>query len=183
MAGGANPDGASVDRDVRRSVEGDADDERLTGYATELADAVDRALPGWVERAVAFIATAWFGVLPDDVAVAARSAGLRAAEETGPAVRAALLIDVDDRGPNPLAVLRGAVRFPTGVLRDAGVPPVERDPFVEARFPDDDYDLIPTSFGDLDPSLHDVGLAWGAARAFVHRSRHRDRAATGDTPT
>ena len=39
--------------------------------------------------------------------------------------------------------------------------------------PDDDYDLVPTSFADLDPSLRELGLAWGAARAYVHRARHR----------
>ncbi len=163
MAAAANPGEGSV---------GDA--ERLAAYATALADAVDAALPGWVERAVAFIAAAWFGSVPDEIAAAARDAGRRAAEEVGSSVRDALLADPDRGGPNPLAVLRDAIRFPTAVLREADVPPVERDPFVEDRFPDDDYDLVPSSFADLDPALHDLGLAWGAARAFVHRARHRD---------
>jgi hypothetical protein len=161
MGGGANPAGGSPD------------DERLAAVARALADGVEQALPGWVERAVAFVATAWFGSVPDEVAHAARDAGRRAAERVAPPVRSALLADVDDRGPNPLAVLREAVRFPTEVLRAASVPPVERDPFVEDRFPEDDYDLVPTSFADLDPALHRLGLAWGAARAYVHRTRHR----------
>jgi hypothetical protein len=171
MAGGANPgddlrpDGLGPERP--------SDEALLVAHATALADGVEAALPGWVDRAVTFIATAWFGAVPGDVHEAARAAGARAALEVGPAVRAALLADVDDRGPNPLAVLRDAVRFPTAVLRDAGVPPVERDAFVEGRFPEYDYDLVPTAFADLDPRLHDLGLAWGAARAFVHRSRHR----------
>ncbi len=40
-------------------------------------------------------------------------------------------------------------------------------------FPDDDYDLTPASFGDLDPALHEPGLVWGAAKAHVFLARRR----------
>jgi hypothetical protein len=59
------------------------------------------------------------------------------------------------------------------VLRAAGVPPVRRDEFAEHAFPDDVYDLAPASFADVDPSLHEPGLVWGAAKAHVHLSRRR----------
>jgi hypothetical protein len=29
-----------------------------------------------------------------------------------------------------------------------------------------------TTFADLDPDLAEPGLAWGAAKAFVHKRRH-----------
>jgi hypothetical protein len=64
------------------------------------------------------------------------------------------------------------VRFPTRVLRGAGVPPVERDPFATAAFPADDYDLSPATWADIDPALTDPGIAWSAAKAFEHKRRH-----------
>ncbi len=48
-----------------------------------------------------------------------------------------------------------------------------RDKFSTERFPDDDYDLTPATWSDLDPSLLDLGITWGAAKAFVHKQRHR----------
>ena len=74
---------------------------------------------------------------------------------------------------NPLALVRQAVPYPTEVLRSAGVPPVARDEFAARQFPDDDYDLAPTSFAELDPELHEPGLVWGAAKAHVHLARRR----------
>ena len=42
-----------------------------------------------------------------------------------------------------------------------------------ASFPDDPYDLTPGSFADVDPSLHEPGLVWGAAKAHVVLARRR----------
>ena len=66
-----------------------------------------------------------------------------------------------------------AVRYPTAVLEAAGVPPVVRDEAAEELFPDDRYDLIPASFADLGADLAEVGLYWGAAKAFEHKRRHQ----------
>ena len=142
-----------------------------TGAA--LADAVVAALPGWVERSVARILVAWEGGVPDPAVMeTAREAGRRAAEEVGPAFRALLEADIDDQRTTPLALLRAAVRYPTGVLEDAGVPPVERDPIQVRLLPDDLYDLSPASFADVDPALAEPGMVWGAAKALAHRRRH-----------
>jgi hypothetical protein len=138
-----------------------------------LADAVVAALPVWVERSVGRILTAWKGGAPDpEVMETAREAGRRAAEEVGGAVRALLAADIDDQRTTPLTLLRGAVRYPTQVLRDAGVPPVERDPIQVRLLPDDLYDLSPANFADVDPSLAEPGMVWGAAKALAHRRRH-----------
>ena len=100
-----------------------------------------------------------------------RASGLapRSARE----VRHLLSLDVDAQRTNPLSVVRSAVRYPTEVLRSAGVPPVRRDEFAERAFPDDIYDLSPASFADVDPSLHEPGVVWGAAKAHIHLTRHR----------
>ena len=142
-------------------------------YATALADGIEKALPEWVERSVARIMTAWAGAVPEEVSAAARSAGEQARSDLGPRLRSLLDADIDEQATTPLAILRLlAVRYPTEVLRDAGVPPVQRDEFVEDVFPEDAYDLAPTAFTDLDPDLGDVAIAWGAAKAFEHKRRH-----------
>lgn len=144
----------------------------LEAHARALADGICEALPGWVERSVEHLLVAHRGSADPSVMVAAREAGARAAAEVGREVRALLGADIDDQRANPLSFVRRAVSYPTDVLREAGVPPVERDSFAEERFPEDDYDLTPTSFADLDPALREPGLMWGAAKAWEHKRRH-----------
>ena len=135
-------------------------------HATALADAIESALPAWVARSVALRSP---DADPDAVAAAAE----RARREVGGQVRALLALDIDEQSTTPLTLLRHAVRYPTAVLREASVPPVARDREQERLFPDDVYDLTPASFADVDPALHEVGMAWGAAKAFTHLQRHR----------
>ncbi len=130
-------------------------------------------LPGWVERSVHRILSAWQGGAPDPGALdAAREAGRRAAADVGAAVRALVETDIDEQWTTPLALLRSAVRYPTQVLLDAGVAPVERDPVQVRLLPGDLYNLSPASFADVDPALAEPGLVWGAAKALAHRRRH-----------
>ncbi|MBK5222274.1 MAG: hypothetical protein JJE52_05265 [Acidimicrobiia bacterium] len=148
-------------------------EEQLAAYARELGDAIVAALPGWTVRCVVDRMEQWAGSIPDDVRDAAEEAGARARDEAGDAVRQVLAADIDAQRVPLLSLLRGAVRYPTDVLRAAGVPPVVRDEFAERNFPDDIYDLAPASFADLDPDLHEPGLVWGAAKAHVHLTRRR----------
>jgi hypothetical protein len=155
--------------------EQDSDDAALRAYGVALADAVDAVIEAWVVRSVERLVLAWQGGEPVDplVLAAAADAGRAARAQVGADLRALLALDIDEQRVNPLAVLRGAVRYPTGVLQAVGVPGVVRDEFDERAFPDDEYGLTPASFGDLDPSLHDPGLEWGAAKAHVHLRRRR----------
>ena len=145
-------------------------EDALREYAVALADAIDDVLPRWVDRSVRRRLSK---PLPPGVATLARQAGERARDEVGAAIRELLLRDVDEQRGNPLALLRTAVRYPTEVLHAAGAPAIERDKFSRERFPDDDYDLTPANWSDVDPSLQELGIAWGAAKAFVHKTRHR----------
>ena len=142
---------------------------QLRDYAEALAAGVERALPGWVVQSVARVMK---GELTGTVRAAAQDAAAQASAEVGGAVRRLLETDIDQQTTTPLALLRGAVRYPTDVLRQAGVPPVRRDRFAEEAFPGDIYDLTPASFTDVNPDLAEPGLAWGAAKAFVHKRRH-----------
>ena len=162
---------AAVDRDPH---DDPADVEALGRYARALADAVVAALPGWVERAVTQRYEGWVGdAAPATVLADAQAAGRRAVAEVEPRLRALLALDVDEQRNNPLALLREAVAYPSDVLRGAGVPAVIRDAQAQRLFPDDDYDLTPARFADLDPSVHEPGLVWGAAKAHVVLARRR----------
>ena len=113
-----------------------ADAAALAAYAADLADAVVAALPGWVERAIADRYRRWRGEDPPGAVVAAgrAAAGQSVADVEGP-LRELLAQDPDEQRTNPLAIVRGAVRHPTAVLRAAGVPPVARDPARRAAVP------------------------------------------------
>lgn len=151
-----------------------SDDERLAAYAADLAAGIRTALAPWTVRCVTGRYAAWAGEpAPAELRAAAESAGRTATAEVGDAVERLLATDVDEQSIPPLSLLRRAVSHPTEVLRAAGVPPVVRDEFAERNFPDDDYDLTPANFADLDPALHEPGLLWGAAKAHVILARRR----------
>jgi hypothetical protein len=146
----------------------------LATYAGALADAIVVALPRWVERTVEDRYRALLGEPPPAVVTAAAArAGRTVVADLEPDLRTLLATDVDEQRSNPLAIVRRAVPAVTTVLRDAGVPPVDRDPDAQRLFPDDDYDVAPAAFADLDPSVHEPGLVWGAAKAHVVLRRRR----------
>ena len=148
------------------------DDDQLRAHGRALADAARTALPGWVERCVRTRCEESGVAYDDRVREAARSAAGACAAQVGDELVDLLTADPDDQRGTPLTLLRRAVRYPTEVLAAAGVPPVDRDDFARRAFPDDPYDLSPASFEAVDPALRDPGIAWGAARAWVHRRRH-----------
>jgi hypothetical protein len=155
------------------------DDLALARYGAALADGIEAALPGWVERSAERLIVAWSGVADPLVVSRAAAAGRDARDDVAPRVRALLAEDLDEQRTTPLALVRQAVRYPTAVLAEAGVPPVERDALAVEQHPADDYDLTPATFADLDPALHEPGLEWGAAKAHVHLQRHRPAAGGG----
>ncbi len=150
-----------------------ADAAALARYASALADGVDALLPGWVERVVAERFAAAGRPMTDDDRRRSRAAAAVARAEVGGQVRALLARDVDDQPTGPLALLRTAVRHPTRVLADGGIPPVARDEVARRLHPDDPYDLTPAAFADIAPELHEPGLVWGAAKAHVVLARRR----------
>jgi hypothetical protein len=141
--------------------------------ADELAAALDGAIAPWVERCVVRLVTAYRGDVPPEVRASAQDAGRRARAEVGAELRDFLALDVDRQATNPLAILRAAVRYPTAVLRAAGVPPVRRDEFKEQAFPDDVYDLGPATWKDVDPALQEPGIIWSAWKAKTVLDRRR----------
>lgn len=147
--------------------------------SSELLKGIDEVFVAWIVRCVAERA----GVAGSDsraperdaLLVRARAAGAEARDATMPKLRDLMSLDVEHQSSNPMSILREAVRFPTNVLADAGVPPKERDEFAQRWFPGDDYDLAPAGFVDIDPSLHELGLRWGAAKAHLVLTRRSGR--------
>ncbi|HEY5250591.1 MAG TPA: hypothetical protein VIJ09_02970 [Acidimicrobiales bacterium] len=156
---------------------GVSDPERLLAeLGATLCARIVAAIPDWVEREVDRILDAWAaaGAEVDRTArtLETRQAAGRAAADVTERLQELLSADVDAQSTTPLAIVRGAVAYPTGVLLRAGVPPVVRDAFDEERFPDDAYGLTPASLGAVDPGLIDPARAWGAAKAMAHKARH-----------
>jgi len=150
-----------------------SDLEALANYAMALADGIERAIEPWVTRSVENVCVHAGVMVTGNLRQKARIAGAEATAEIAPQVRALLMRDIDEQRGGPLELLRRVVRWPTEVLRDAGVPAVHRDESAKAMFPEDVYDLTPGSFRDIDPALHEPGLEWGAAKAHVHLARRR----------
>jgi hypothetical protein len=146
-------------------------DQVLAELGEELTARVSAAVPAWVVRCVEE-RLAPDAPERDRVLTRAEVAGRRAGQEVAAQLHALLGADVDGQRSTPLAVVRAAVPYPTEVLRQAQVPPVPRDPFVSARFPDDPYGLTPASLAAMDPHLGETAIAWGAAKAMAHRKRH-----------
>lgn len=151
-----------------------ADAERYAQISDALVAAVDAAVPGWIEGLVTRRIVEWSGHASPEVAAAAVTAGEDARKEVVPALRALVETDVDNQRTNPLSLLRDATRHAHAVLADAGMPAMRRDQFAERSFPDDSFGLVPATWADVDPALHEIGITWGAAKAFLHKARRRD---------
>lgn len=160
----------------------------LADLGARLCVAVVDAVPGWVVREVERVLDVWCAtpsavadrvtatptaVDRDALRIETQEAGRRAGAFVARRLTDVLSADVDSQPSTPLEVVRHAVSYPSEVLARAGVPPVVRGRFEQERFPDDVYGLTPASLAAVDPSLAELALAWGAAKAMAHRRRHR----------
>ena len=149
------------------------DEQRYEAISAALADAVAAAVPGWIEGLVVARVEGWRGSVTPEVRAAAAGAGVAARDDVLPRLRDLLATDIDEQRSNPLALLRAATVHAHRVLEAEGVPAVVRDEFAERSFPDDVYGLVPASWSDIDPALHEPGMTWGAAKAYLFKARRR----------
>jgi hypothetical protein len=147
------------------------DEESLAAYGSALGDAFERIAVAWFVRLVEERSPG--ATACDEVANQLEAA----AQDTVAGLRVLLAADTTRQQVGPLEVLRrSVVGVPTQMLKGVQAPLAIRDDFAQSNFPDDVYGLTPASFGDVDPSLHEPGLVWGAAKAHVHLRRRRDAA-------
>lgn len=150
-----------------------ADEARFAEISAALVAAVEQAVPAWIERLIVGRVQQWSGHVSPEVVATAATAGTAASADVVPRMQALVETDLDDQRTNPLSLLRDTTRFAHDVLADLGVPAVARDQFSTRSFPDDSYGLVPAAWEDVDPALHELGLAWGAAKAFLFKARRR----------
>lgn len=144
-------------------------------YVEQLLDAVAAVLPGWLERSVIRTSIRLTGGCSQELRTAAAAMAARCAPSVMVSLEALLATDVDRQQSNPLSVLRGAVRYPTELLSDAGLQPVRRDEFAVRAFPHDIYGISPATWTDIDESLLEPGLIWGAWKAKTVLDRRRSQ--------
>jgi len=143
-----------------------ADDEALAERGSRLVDAVAAALPGWVGRSLRQRA-------PEVADEVVEAVATQVEHDVLPRLRTLLALDVDQQRQSPLALVRQAATTLGGALDALGVAPPARDDDQRRLFPDDDHDLVPATLADLSEEAGRAGIEWGAAKAFVHRRRHR----------
>ena len=158
------------------------DDARLAEIANALVEGLERELQPWLQALVferlatapsSQVPTSGAGTDPTSIQRAVVATSTAVSDTIVDRVRTLLETDIDEQRANPLALVRSGLGPATDLLRELGVTPVQRDPFVEQSYPDDVFDLAPASFGDIHESLHEAGLMWGAAKAHVHISRRK----------
>ena len=131
-----------------------------------------RIVPIWLRR-VATDACARGGVDSGDVADGLDRLVEQVSGTTLAQLAELLATDVDRQRTTPLSVLRGAVLPVADFLRAHGVAPPANaaSGTVSAA---DEYRLEPANWSDIDPSLHEPGLRWGAWKAMTILARRRD---------
>ena len=154
-------------------MDGQQSRDELSGPAGDLLAVATATVPIWLSRCVERVAAAQ-SIPVDGLAAEIEEMVERTATETLSRLAALLGTDVDEQRANPLDILRDAIGGPTAVLRAAGAQPVARDRFAEERFPNDVFDLTPATWADIDESLAEPGLTWGAWKAAVVLTRRRD---------
>jgi len=148
------------------SAEHENDDERAyVEYGEQLRAAVGVALRPWLAAEL----HARFGIdsstLVEEVDAVIADADGRLRELIG--------ADVDTPLSGPLERIRGAVEQLGPTLIGLGVVPPTRDPFDIRVRPNDRFALGPVAFSDLGEDVHNAGISWGAAKAYLHQSRRK----------
>lgn len=168
-------DRSAADPSTRASAPLDdpADAAALASYADALVDAVDAVVARWV--AASILSRAADAGVPIDAELRATidAVAQRTRDELVVALRELLVTDVDEQRTTPLALVRDSTRHASALLDELGVPAAERDEFAQRSFPGDRHDLAPASMRQVDESLHEPSMVWGAAKAHIHLRRRR----------
>lgn len=151
------------------------DAARLQGYADDFTTAVARHIGPWVERSLQAVLIAASIDVDSAVYEQIRTTRDNIEERVIEAFRTLMNTDIDQQRTTPLEIIRGAVPLMTSLLEQYHVAPVERDLFDQQQFPHDIYALSPHHVSDVDESLHEAALVWGAAKAHVHLQRHQHK--------
>lgn len=142
------------------------DDEQAYIYYGELLrEAVAEALGPWLVTQLRDRFSIDPELLADAIDVVVADADAR--------LKVLVHADVDNPLSGPLERIRGAVEQLNPRLVELGAVPPTRDPFDVRIRPDDVFALGPVAFSDLSDRVHETGITWGAAKAYLHQSRRK----------
>lgn len=143
-------------------------------YSSRLLETCRRTVEPWLgevfDRVVAT------QVLTDRVDPIRRRAAVESAASRALEDLASLFaLDVVAQRTNPLDILRRSTAPITEELRRLGGSPIERDEFHVRSFPADVFGLCPATWADIDETLVEPGLEWGAFKAASVIQRRREQ--------
>ena len=145
---------------------------RVDDYSARLLQSVTAVAGPWAARLVdeRLTTNGLLGLVPEESRLSAVTETERLAIK---GLRELLELDAEQQRTNPLAVLRAATAPIGRFLASVGATPVERDEFDQRSFPDDVYGLAPATWADIDASLLEPGIEWGAWKAATIIGRRR----------
>lgn len=131
-------------------------------YGDRLRIAVSEALPDWIRRIVEHR-------VPDHDPMADSVEAVISAVVADVDGRLGKLADADPTAPlsGPLEQIRQALGPVQDLLDELGAPPPVRDGFDARARPADRHSLGPMAFTELGSEVHQAGIEWGAAKAYV----------------
>lgn len=141
------------------------DEQAYIDYGEQLREAVADSIRPWLTTQV----RDRFGIDPDLLADEISAIAIDADARLEELVHA----DVDTPLSGPLERIRGAVEQLNPRLVELGAVPPSRDPFDVRIRPDDIFALGPVAFFDLGDRVHEAGITWGAAKAYLHQARRK----------
>jgi hypothetical protein len=150
-------------------------DALMQDGAHAIVEGVRRLGAAWVVRTVTQLLDAYGRLDPpvrQGAVDQAQDAGARAADRVAHELEEFFALPPVEQRTTPLVIIRSLRNEATEVLRDAGVPEVERDPYDARAFPDDVYGIVPKSIVELgDEALGGALLAWGMGKARALREQ------------
>lgn len=139
-------------------------------YGLELVAAVDTAIRPWL---LDVLAHRFGGDIPPASQQRAEAAVEAAAAEAHRLLTELATADPATPLSGPLERLRRSVSPVTDLLGEAQAQRPRRDPVDIEMRPDDVFAIGPLAFTDLSAEVHDAGITWGAAKAYMHTQRVR----------
>jgi hypothetical protein len=152
----------------------------LEPYPDDLYQAVIRAVPAWIVKQVAEIASLSIDETSKEFTSALADVAAHTLRVVSQDLFVLLATDVDAQQSNPLHVLRASISSATQLLQTFGATPARRDEYEVRAMPDDVFSIGPLTWRDLGEEVHEAGISWGAWKAATILTRRR---ADGSIPS
>lgn len=144
--------------------------ERFRMVGSELVAAVEETLAGWLSSHVAVLCGQHLRTDEQEISQELEKRLNTVTEDVTRNLRRMASAAIDEPVSGPLEQIRSALVPLTDWLQICGATP---NGSPDSR-PDDPFGFGPVTFRDLSDEVHDAGIRWGAAKAFMHQ-QHRSK--------